>query len=432
MSWKGYITNSGLSLVANWGERAVINFVRSEGGTGTYTEEEVRNKTSLVTVKQNISIIAEKKDGAKYSVKVEARAADVAYKLNQIGLYASLGNDEAVLFAIFQNEDGVDILSKVDYPMFVYSFYGTVNFANNGELTVTVDNEAYVTLGTLKEYLAQTVRHKDINGYYLNQKLASNTLYHVTGANDYSAPFNEAIVFGSCKSETYADNYENEETGSFPQFAFATNGNIYIRTHNISVKSKLVESFTDWKAISTDGGLIKEEVEALIAEHTHDDACYCEPRNIDLTKDVVIKTDNSEDLVVTENSVSFKEGKTVSFTIQIDLYGYYEFTLTGRAYGATQIGIKNKGDSNYKTTFLDGENPEYTFSGYAESIYVTSLYAEVSFPKFTFAEKKSTSGFASPEMLKRLITLEENVEAVGDAFDEIHAYAQALIGGDEE
>lgn len=421
MNWTGYITNAGLSLIANWGERSAINFTSAGGGTGITEDEAIlKEQTQLGNFKQNISIVADKKDGAKYSIKLQAFAADEEYVLNQIGVFATLDGGAPILFAIFQNEKGVNILNKNDAPLFSYSFYATVTFANKGELSIIPDESTFVTLGTLKEYLSRTVQHKEINDYQLNHKLASNIIYHAKQVSDFYAPFKEAIVLGTCRSEDYIDEY-----GDFPQFAFATDGKIYTRIHSLYEWMGVEESYTEWSIMGTGDNISKEEINNLIATHTHSDVSYSEVVDVDLTKYAVL-TSTTVHTTLTE-----KELQSDGAIAEVNISGYVEIEATSDY--TSEIEILKRGETEYSRSLLtSADSTPFSFSGYIDAMRISTTFGKLSFSKFTVSETENKSGFATPEMLKRLITLEENVEAVGDAFEEIHAYAQALIGGDEE
>ena len=422
MNWTGYITNAGLSLIANWGERSAINFTSAVGGTGITEDESVlKEQTQVANFKQNISIVAYKKDGAKYSVKLQAFAAEEEYVLNQIGLYASLDGNDPVLFAIFQNSKGENILSAESSPLFLFSFYATVSFSNKGELSIVPDESAFITLGTLKEYLSNIVQHKEINDYQLNYKLASNIIYHVKQVNDFYAPFSEAIVIGTCQSEDYSI----DEYGDFPQFAFATDGKIYTRIHSLYEWMGVEESYTEWSIMGTGDNISKEEINNLIATHTHSDVSYSEVVDVDLTKYAVL-TSTTEHTTLTE-----KELQSDGAIAEVNISGYVEIEATSDY--TSEIEILKRGETEYSRSLLtSADSTPFSFSGYIDAMRISTTFGKLSFSKFTVSETENKSGFATPEMLKRLITLEENVEAVGDAFEEIHAYAQALIGGDEE
>ncbi len=404
MGWIGHITDAGLSLVANWGKRSEITFTRAEGGTGSYSDEEIKSKIELFSVKQKVNITASKKEGAKYSIKLEIAAANEKYTLNQIGLYASLDSESDVLFAIFQNTDGVNILSKQDSPLFVYSFFGTLNFANLGDININVDNDFIVTLETLKLYLSQVVKFKDIWPNELeSKKLAVNTIYRTDGYRDMFgervAPFNDAIIFGGWGNEgTLADGIR--ERGTVPQFAFATDGKIYIRTHTFDEINR-IDTRSEWRAISADGGIIKEEVEALIASHSHKEACYSEVLDVDLTKCAVISSGD-------ESTTLFEKGLASAGAIaDVNISGYVEMSAYTDNIGA--IYLKKKGESIYtENILLRSDSRYFTFSGYIDAMRISTTYGKLSFLKLTVSEKESTSGFMTPKMLKMLNDLSEN------------------------
>lgn len=153
MSWIGVITNAGASAMAAWTNGSVLNINRAVAGTGLAQPVSLLTQTSLMEEKQNADIVSSKIEGDARKIKIQIQAPNEGYTLNQIGLFAKMDNGEQVLLALFQNESGIAMPSKLESPDFIYIFYCYLKTSNQGTLSLTIDPSAIVAYGTMQEYV---------------------------------------------------------------------------------------------------------------------------------------------------------------------------------------------------------------------------------------------------------------------------------------
>ena len=154
------ITSAGTNLLAQWAEGSVLNICGATGGTGTVDPSALKDLTALTNEKQTGSIVNIERNDQSVLVKVQFPAAGSAYMLNQIGLWAQIDGGTPVLLAVYQDETGTSIPST---GQFLYNFIGAVAITNAGNITVTIDTLAFVTLSTLQAALNSYVA-KDTRG----------------------------------------------------------------------------------------------------------------------------------------------------------------------------------------------------------------------------------------------------------------------------
>ena len=164
MNWEGVVTTQGLVLMEKFllGSRLILDDARA--GTGTVDLSELREQTALVDARQTPSVVAKfvKDEGAE--IMVQFTAATERYCVNQIGLYAHLEDEESVLMAIYQDEEGVVIPSGEELPEFVYTFGAVIEMDNPGGLEVVINPKAFLTMDMLEEILAAA----KTNAFHIN------------------------------------------------------------------------------------------------------------------------------------------------------------------------------------------------------------------------------------------------------------------------
>lgn len=150
-TWVGTITNAGAALFAQWVSGTTLNISSAKAGTGTVAEVALMAQTNLVSVKQTMSIISSQTVSDARRIKLQIEAPETGYTLNQIGLWGQIGTDTPVMFVIYQNTDGVLIPSAASSSEFSYTFYANIAVSNEGELSVTIDTAAALTLSSFEE-----------------------------------------------------------------------------------------------------------------------------------------------------------------------------------------------------------------------------------------------------------------------------------------
>ena len=148
------VTNAGKELLAQWlgGGELVIDSAAT--GQGTVAASLLMGQTELVSQKQNMSIVKAENIGGGRRLQLQLTSEGVtnAYTINQIGIWARLGNGAAKMIAIFQDSTGISVPTFEQMPDYVFTFYATIQMSNNGELVVNVDKSAIVTRADFEEH----------------------------------------------------------------------------------------------------------------------------------------------------------------------------------------------------------------------------------------------------------------------------------------
>lgn len=229
MAWKGVITNDGNDLLEQWTSGATIAIVSAASGTGLVDEAAMMAQSALRSQMQVASIISYEEVAEGKKVKLQIPAADVAYTLNQFGVWASLDGDDSKMLALFQNSDGIDVPSIADSPDFLYTFYGVLAFSNTGTLTVNVDTSAVVSLSTMNSAIAAAAalkQDKIVASGLLKGDGAGNIVVATAGedfglplATGHGAPTEETVgvegqhYYDSDSGKEYVCNGVDEDDG---------------------------------------------------------------------------------------------------------------------------------------------------------------------------------------------------------------------------
>ena len=148
------VTNAGKELLAQWlgGGEFVIDSAAT--GQGTVAASLLMGQTELVSQKQNMSIVKAENIGGGRRLQLQLTSEGVtnAYTINQIGIWARLGNGAAKMIAIFQDSTGISVPTFEQMPDYVFTFYATIQISNNGELVVNVDKSAIVTRADFEDH----------------------------------------------------------------------------------------------------------------------------------------------------------------------------------------------------------------------------------------------------------------------------------------
>lgn len=156
------VTDVGKALLATWVSGTTFNLDSAKGGTGIVTPINLKNQTGLVDQKQTLSLLGFEPTTGGIRVKVRVVAHPTAgYTLNQIGLWGSVDGGATTLIALYQDATGISIPAAADIPDFVYTFFATIQMANDGTLTITVDTSALVSMSDLTAALASKL---DVTG----------------------------------------------------------------------------------------------------------------------------------------------------------------------------------------------------------------------------------------------------------------------------
>lgn len=151
-NWTGVITNGGNRLLNEWVNEKILHFDHAAAGEGTVPEAGLMAQTTLTNQKQLASIIGGQRVDSGIRLKIQLAASETEYQLNQYGIWASVTGESSVLIALFQNEQGIPIPDKSEFPDFVYTFYALISTSNTGTWKVSVDTSTMITMDTAMDF----------------------------------------------------------------------------------------------------------------------------------------------------------------------------------------------------------------------------------------------------------------------------------------
>lgn len=144
------LTNAGRDLLAQWAAGGELTIDKAACGQGTVNEAYLMGQTQLVAQKKQLSIVRKANVAQGVQLQLQCTNGDVsaAFTINQIGVWAHLDDGASVMIAIYQDSTGVLVPSAAEMADYVFTFYATLQMSNTGELTVTIDSSALVSMGT--------------------------------------------------------------------------------------------------------------------------------------------------------------------------------------------------------------------------------------------------------------------------------------------
>ena len=176
------VTNAGKELLAQWlgGGELVIDSAAT--GQGTVAASLLMGQTELVSKKQNMSIVKAENIGGGRRLQLQLTSEGVtnAYTINQIGIWAKLGDGDAKMIAIFQDNTGISVPTFEQMPDYVFTFYATIQMSNSGELVVNVDKSAIVTRADFEEHTNNKENPHEVTQKQLFDDLTETTALAAT------------------------------------------------------------------------------------------------------------------------------------------------------------------------------------------------------------------------------------------------------------
>ena len=150
------ITDVGSQLQEAWIEGTVLTFTGAACGVGVVPNDQMGAQTALKDQRQTMSITASEvvEGGIKLTLYVTSSGVSTDFKANQIGVFAKIGTDDPVLFALWQDGDGLPIPSQASMADFSFTMYATLHMSNTGEFTITVNPDELVS----QEQLASALK----------------------------------------------------------------------------------------------------------------------------------------------------------------------------------------------------------------------------------------------------------------------------------
>jgi len=157
MGWTGVITDAGnaalLSAIST-GDELNLNAVKI--GTGTVDPSNMRAATALNTQVGSGSLKSKRATAAGVQVVSRIVPLSSAYTIKEVGIFATLGPDDTpILFALFQNADGIEVPASSVFPEYCYDLASVLDIDNLDNLTITVDSDIYLTEEDLEGYVTE-------------------------------------------------------------------------------------------------------------------------------------------------------------------------------------------------------------------------------------------------------------------------------------
>ena len=153
------ITDVGLELLEqSLTSGKVLTLSRAAVGSGHVESDALKDQTELSSTLSDVTVlIAEQvrldgSSGLQLKLQIRNDGISEACTFKQVGVYASDGETE-VLFAIYQDANGEEIPSSVDYPDFMEIFTAVIALSQTYDVNVNVSSLAFVTRAELEKRL---------------------------------------------------------------------------------------------------------------------------------------------------------------------------------------------------------------------------------------------------------------------------------------
>ena len=153
------ITDVGLELLEqSLTSGKVLTLSRAAVGSGHVESDALKDQTELSSTLSDVTVlIAEQvrldgSSGLQLKLQIRNDGISEACTFKQVGVYASDGETE-VLFAIYQDANGEEIPSSVDYPDFMEIFTAVIALSQTYDVNVNVSSLAFITRAELEKRL---------------------------------------------------------------------------------------------------------------------------------------------------------------------------------------------------------------------------------------------------------------------------------------
>ena len=199
------ITDVGLELLEqSLTSGKVLTLSRAAVGSGHVESAALKDQPELSSALPDVTVlIAEQvrldgSSGLQLKLQIRNDSLSEACTFKQVGIYASDGETE-VLFAIYQDANGEEIPSSIDYPDFMEIFTAVIALSQTYDVNVNVSSLVFITRAELEKRLGDKadVGHThtvaDIADYVnpVNPYLLINPdfLVNQRGQNEYSSGY---------------------------------------------------------------------------------------------------------------------------------------------------------------------------------------------------------------------------------------------------
>ena len=185
MAWIAVVTNAGRALLDSYAAGGhTLNLTGATVGSGVVADANLRIQTEITDEKDTASIISAKEvdDGVKYKIQVGPASDSVgAYTAHQIGIWANLDDGADTLLMLAQDAvDGMAVPLASVSPAFAFAIFIAMTVDNTDELTVEIDETAYVTIGTLQEAVEDIKATPFVVSIPTGQWSGSGSDYYIT------------------------------------------------------------------------------------------------------------------------------------------------------------------------------------------------------------------------------------------------------------
>ena len=153
------ITDVGLELLEqSLTSGKVLTLSRATVGSGHVESAALKDQTELSSALSDVTVlIAEQvrlagSSGLQLKLQIRNDGISEACTFKQVGIYASDGETE-VLFAIYQDANGEEIPSSIDYPDFMEIFTAVIALSQTYDVNVNVSSLVFITRAELEKRL---------------------------------------------------------------------------------------------------------------------------------------------------------------------------------------------------------------------------------------------------------------------------------------
>ena len=148
------ITDAGMELLRGWVAGRTLTVDGAKAGSGVVPAEALAGCEALCHEEQALSLAGWEAVEGGARVEIVIQGPEKGYVANQIGLWAHLDGGESVLFALYQDERGIDVPARTEMPEFRYAFFAVIALHGSGELAVTVDPSLSVSREEFEAHVA--------------------------------------------------------------------------------------------------------------------------------------------------------------------------------------------------------------------------------------------------------------------------------------
>lgn len=157
MAWNDKaITNAGIRMLRRCLEGETLTLDYAAGGSGLAVSAAIMAQTGLVQQIQSFPLdgrLTDVEAGKRLRIAITNEGVTTGYSMQQLGIWGHVGADAPALFAILQDQDGIQIYSEAEFPDFSLDFYAVLAVDNAADIQVSVDTSALVSQGALQEEL---------------------------------------------------------------------------------------------------------------------------------------------------------------------------------------------------------------------------------------------------------------------------------------